>query len=315
MTTPLRLATRGSKLATAQASWCATRITDATGVPVELVTISSQGDKTSESLRTIGGTGVFATAIREAVLDGRADFAVHSAKDLPTAPFDGLHIAAVPPREDPRDALVARDGLTLHELPAGAKVGTGSPRRAGQLAALGTEIEVVDIRGNVDTRMSMVTDGTLDAVVLARAGLNRLGLEHAITETLDPLLMLPAAGQGFLAVECGTDDATTTDALKAIDDATARACLTAERQVLATLEMGCTAPVAALAECAEGDDGLELFVRAGVASVEQQDMLRRSMTGNPDMAEQVGRELATLLIEDGAADFALTAHEHPAGDR
>ncbi|HSK27443.1 MAG TPA: hydroxymethylbilane synthase, partial [Jiangellales bacterium] len=255
MSAALRLGTRRSPLALAQARLVAGALGDATGRTVELVEVTTRGDTSREPLTSIGGTGVFVSALRDAVLDGRVDLAVHSLKDLPTAPADGLVLAAVPPREDPRDVLCARDGLTLGELPYGAVVGTGSPRREAQLHALGLGLRVVPVRGNVDTRLRLVTEGRVDAVVLARAGLARLGRLDAVTEVLDPLQVLPAPGQGALAVESRPE---LVPLLAVLDDPPARAAVTAERSLLAALESGCTAPVGACAEVAEGDTGLEL---------------------------------------------------------
>jgi hydroxymethylbilane synthase len=197
--TALRLGTRASALARTQSQAVADAITATTGAEVELVSISTEGDRSAAAIPELGGTGVFVTAIRAALVEGTVDLAVHSYKDLPTASAPGLILAAVPQREDPRDALVARDGLTLGELPPGSTVGTGAPRRVAQLRALGLGLEIVPIRGNVDTRMGRVGAGDLDAVVLARAGLARLGRLAEITETLDPLQVLPAPAQGALA--------------------------------------------------------------------------------------------------------------------
>jgi hydroxymethylbilane synthase len=299
----LRLGTRASQLATTQSQAVADAITAASGVPVQLVPISTEGDRSSAAIAQLGGTGVFVTAIRQALLEGTVDVAVHSYKDLPTLPEPGLTIAAVPPREDPRDALVARDGLTLGELPAGAKVGTGAPRRVAQLRALGLGLEVVPIRGNVDTRLARVVPGDLDAVVLARAGLARLGRLSAVTETLDPLQVLPAPAQGALAVECRSDDGRTRQLLAALDDAGTRACVVAERTTLAALEAGCSAPVAAYAELAEGEDGPDLFLRASVTALDGSDGVRGSTTGLPAEAERLGRELAAELLDRGAAEL------------
>jgi hydroxymethylbilane synthase len=304
----LKLGTRASQLATTQSRHVAEAITAATGVPVELVHISTEGDRSSAAIAQLGGTGVFVTAIRRALLEGTVDVAVHSYKDLPTAPEPGLVMAAVPPREDPRDALVARDGLTLGELPAGSRVGTGAPRRVAQLRALGLGLEIVPIRGNVDTRMARVVGrggegADLDAVVLARAGLTRLGRLAAVTETLDPLQVLPAPAQGALAVECRADDAVTRSLLAPLDDADTRACVLAERTTLAALEAGCSAPVAAYAEVAEGEDGAELFLRASVTALDGSDGVRGSATGPADDAERLGRELAADLLDRGAAEL------------
>jgi hydroxymethylbilane synthase len=299
----LRLGTRASQLATTQSQAVADAITAASGVPVELVHISTEGDRSSAAIAQLGGTGVFVTAIRQALLEGTVDVAVHSYKDLPTLPEPGLTIAAVPPREDPRDALVARDGLTLGELPPGAKVGTGAPRRVAQLRALGLGLDVVPIRGNVDTRMARVVPGDLDAVVLARAGLSRLGRSSAVTEILDPLQVLPAPAQGALAVECRSDDERTRQLLAVLDDADTRACVVAERTTLAALEAGCSAPVAAYAVLADGEDGPELFLRASVTALDGSDGVRGSLTGPPAEAERLGRELAAELLDRGAAEL------------
>ena len=312
----LRLGTRRSALATTQSSWVADQLR-AQGHTVNLVTIVTEGDTSTASLSSLGGTGVFAAALRRALLAGEVDFAVHSLKDLPTAPEPGLTIAAVPVREDPRDVLVATDGRTLGELGEGAVVGTGSPRRVAQLAALGMGLSFKDIRGNVDTRIAMVHDGSLDAVVLARAGLARLGRLDDATESIDPLQMLPAPGQGALAVECRADDETTRAALAVLDDADTRACVTAERAVLAALEAGCSAPVGALAEVVEGEDGLELSLRAFVGSVDGSVDLRRSLVGPVTDAPSLGHRLAAVLLEDGA-DVLGEPEERPpapAGDQ
>lgn len=252
---PLRLGTRRSALARTQSGHVATWLR-AHGYDVDLVDIVTEGDVSRAPLTQIGGTGVFASALRHALHAGSVDLAVHSMKDLPTAAEPGLVVAAVPPREDPRDALCARDGLTLAQLPEGAAVGTGSPRRAAQLRVVRPDLRVVPLRGNVDTRLAAVREGRLDAVVLAGAGLARLGRLEQATELLDPAVMLPAAAQGALAVECREDRDDVRAALAALDDADTRAATTAERALLARLEAGCTAPIGALAVVTA--DGLEL---------------------------------------------------------
>jgi hydroxymethylbilane synthase len=295
----LRLGTRRSALALAQARSVASALTAATGVQVSLVEITTHGDVSGAPLAQIGGAGVFVSALRDALHAGRIDLAVHSLKDLPTAAAPGLLVAAVPPREDPRDVLCARDGLTLAELPAGARIGTGAPRRIAQLLALGLGLEMVPIRGNVDSRLARVADGSLDGVVLARAGLARLGRLDEATEVLDPLQMLPAPGQGALAVECRTSgDAH--DLLGILDDPLTRSAVTAERSLLAALEAGCTAPVGAYAEAAEGDNGLELYLRAVAVSLDGALSIRKSATGPLTSAEPLGRDLAAELLDDGA---------------
>jgi hydroxymethylbilane synthase len=296
-TRTLRIGTRASVLARTQTGL----VVDALGRPVEIVPVSTTGDRSSAAIEQLGGTGVFVSGLRDALLAGDIDVAVHSYKDLPTAPADGIVIAAVPVREDPRDVLVARDGLVLGELPVGARVGTGSPRRAAQLRALGLGLEVIAIRGNVDTRLAKVSSGEFDAVVLALAGLRRLGRTDEITEILDPIQVLPAPAQGALAIECRADDQATIEVLAAIDHADSRVVVAAERALLAALEAGCSAPVGALGEVAEDDDGeLELFLRGSVTAVDGNDAVRLSATGSYSDPEGLGRRLADDLIADGA---------------
>jgi hydroxymethylbilane synthase len=301
-----KIGTRASALALAQANEVAAALTAATGRDVELVKITTKGDVSTAPLASIGGMGVFVSAVRDALLDRTVDLAVHSLKDLPTAPADGLMLAAIPRRGDARDALCARDGHTLGELPAGSTVGTGAPRRVAQLRALDLGLDVVPVRGNVDSRLAKVRDGELDAVVLAMAGLSRLGLLGAVTETLDPLQMLPAPGQGALAVECRDDSSELAAVLANLDDSDTRAAVTCERTLLSELEAGCTAPVGALAEVAEaaemagGEDSSELYVRAVVASDDGMEHIRKSATGPVGRAAEIGRDLARELIDDGA---------------
>jgi hydroxymethylbilane synthase len=299
------LGTRASALATTQSQHIADRLRDEAGVDVELVTISTEGDRDqSTPLAALGGQGVFVAALREAVASGDVDFAVHSLKDLPTMPDPRLTLAAIPSREDPRDAVVARDNLTLGELPSGSTVGTGSPRRTAQINALGLGLTIVPIRGNVDTRIAKVRNGDVDAVVVALAGLKRLGRAGEATELLDPLQILPAPGQGALACECRADDGATAQVLAVLDDTETRSAVTAERSLLATLEAGCSAPVGALADVAIGDDGDELWLRAVVADVSGTPSIRLSATGSPDDAAAVGEQLAAELLAEGAS--ALT---------
>jgi len=301
--TPLRLGTRASALATTQSLLVAGLLRDRLGRDVELVEVTTEGDTSSAPLAQIGGTGVFVSALRDALLDGRIDLAVHSLKDLPTEPPTALTLAAVPPREDPRDVVVARDGLTLGELPPGSRVGTGSPRRVAQLQALGLGLELADIRGNVDTRIGKVRTGAYDAVVLARAGLARLGRLDDATEVLDPLQVLPAPGQGALAVECRSEALELAASLAALEDPSSRAAVDAERAVLATLEGGCSAPIGALAEVVEGDAGDELWLRAVALSHDGALSVRMSASGDPADAAGVGTRLAGEMLADGAAEL------------
>jgi hydroxymethylbilane synthase len=295
-TRTLRVGTRASVLARTQTDL----VTAALGVPFEIVHVVTEGDRSAGALTQIGGTGVFVSALRSALLNDEIDVAVHSYKDLPTAPEEGITIAAVPQREDPRDALVARDNMTLGELPVGSRVGTGSPRRAAQLNALGLGLEILPLRGNVDTRLRRVAEGDFDAVVLAYAGLRRLGRADEVTEVLDPIQVLPAPAQGALAIECRSSDQAAIDVLAALDHEDTRVAVTAERALLTALEAGCSAPVGALAEVADGDDGPEVFLRGSVTSVDGGAAVRLSATGPTTDAAGVGRRLAAELIADGA---------------
>jgi len=302
--TVLRLGTRASELARTQSGLVAELLSERTGRDVVLVPVRTEGDVVTAPLASLGGTGVFVSALRDALLAGEVDLAVHSLKDLPTAPAEGIALAAIPPREDPRDVVVARDGLTLGELPPGSRVGTGAPRRVAQIEALGLGVDLVGVRGNVDTRIGKVRAGELDAVVLARAGLARLGRLDEATEVLDPIQVLPAPGQGALAIECRASDADLVALLAtALDDAPTRAAVTCERIVLAELEAGCAAPVGALAEVVEGEDGEELWVRAVALSPDGAVAVRRSASGAADDPVGVGRALAAEMIADGAHDL------------
>lgn len=291
--TPIRLATRRSALATAQCELVAAQLRAATGRDVELVPVVSIGDRSDASLRTIGGTGVFVTAVRDAVLSGAADLAVHSLKDLPTAPDDRLALAAVPRREDPRDALVSA-GPVLAGLPAAATVGTGSPRRAAQLLALRPDLRIEDIRGNVDTRIGYVDSGRLDAVVLAVAGLRRLGRADRATQVFSGHEMLPAPGQAALAVEARAGDADLLAAVQSIDDPDSRAAVSAERAVLRRLEAGCTAPVGALATVIAD----QVLLTASVLRPDGGAALTTTASGAD--AADVGRRAAEDLLHQGA---------------
>lgn len=316
----LRLGTRASALALAQSRRVAQSVSAVTGLPVDLVEITTYGDTSRARLTAIGGTGVFVNALREALLGGEVDLVVHSLKDLPTAPAPGIALAAVPPREDPRDVLVLTGGRrpagpwdpagdAAAPRPGAVRVGTGSPRRAAQLTAwaarTGTRVEVVPVRGNVDTRVSMVRRGGLDAVLLAAAGLNRLGLRHSATQILDPAVMLPAPGQGALAVEALAGSAVTA-ALAALDHAPTRTAVTAERTVLAALHAGCAAPVAALATTGPARSG-PLHLQALVATPDGACTLRMSATtrapATPSTAADLAADLADRLAASGAVDL------------
>jgi hydroxymethylbilane synthase len=300
----LRIGTRRSALAQAQAEAVAEALRDRLDAEVALVPLRSEGDDTSRSLAEVGGQGIFVNAVRAALTQGDVDLAVHSLKDVPTVADPSVVIAAIPAREDARDALVARDNMTLTELPTGATIGTGSPRRRAQLDALGYGFHVVDLRGNVDSRIRRVDERDLDAVVLAVAGLARLGWRQRISETIDPLLMLPAPGQGALAVEvAASNDRLASDVAAALDHAATRAAVTAERALLAHLGAGCSAPVGALAEVAAGDDGEELWLRGLIAAPDGSEVIRLSLSGHPSDAAEIGTRLAENLLSEGAAEL------------
>lgn len=309
----LRLGTRSSRLAMAQSELVAEQLRAAHGVEVELVPIKTFADESTRSLKDLArqANGVFVAALREALAAGEVDLAVHSLKDIPTEEDPRLTLAAIPQRADARDVIVTRDGQNMVELPDGARIGTGSPRRASQLRALGRGFDIVDIRGNVETRLARIDDD-LDAVVLAAAGLQRLGMMDRASEMLDPIFMLPAPGQGALACECRADDTETTRLLAAIDDPDTRATVTAERSLLATLEAGCSAPVGALAEIALGDNGDELWLRAVVGDISGAPSIRRSITGTTDQARELGEQLASEMLTDGASQIMASSNEEDA---
>jgi hydroxymethylbilane synthase len=301
----LRLGTRRSALALAQSGLVAEAVTAKTGRPVELVEITTFGDVSKAALTQIGGTGVFVNALRDALLADEVDLAVHSLKDLPTAAPADLVLAAVPERDDVRDVLVARDRLKFADLPPGSRIGTGAPRRAAQLRLLRADLEIVPVRGNVDTRVGFVTKGTLDAVVLAYAGLNRLGRIGEATDYFDPSAILPAPGQGALAVECRAADVELVAELAALDHGPTRAAVDAERALLAALEAGCSAPVGGYAVAS----ARELQLTGTVAEVVSEDAgsgavprsIRMSATGPVNEAARLGRELAARMLDQGAA--------------
>ncbi|MFQ4149143.1 hydroxymethylbilane synthase [Arthrobacter sp. LAPM80] len=317
----VKIGTRGSKLALSQTQQITDQLSAVGGFDAHINVIKTDGDILTGPLSQMGGTGVFAAELRAAVLDSRVDVAVHSLKDLPTAAVPGLALAAVPARADARDALCSRDGLTLAELPQGARVGTGSPRRAAQLLAARSDLDIVDIRGNVDTRLARVAGlpgnpeaevvagktGDLDAVVLAAAGLSRIGRLEAVTEFLDTDVMLPAPGQGALALECRSADTDLAgvlgQSLAAVDDTDTRLAVTAERALLARLEAGCSAPVGAHAH----RKGSMLYLETVVLSLDgtRSMRLKKATDGLTAVgATLLGIELAEELLAGGAADLA-----------
>jgi hydroxymethylbilane synthase len=296
----IRLGTRGSALALVQAREVADRLT-AGGVEVEIVTMRTEGDRRADArLAVIGGKGLFVREIEDALLRKEIDLAVHSLKDLPAEPPDGLTLGAYPPRADARDVLVARGPVTVATLPAGAVVGTSSPRRAAVLLSVRPDLDVQPIRGNVDTRLRKLEGGGFEAIVLAAAGLERLGLTVPHRELLDPNVFVPAVGQGILALEARVDDRTTLGHLAALDDAATRPCALAERACLQRLGASCNTPIAAHARLEQAT----IRVTGLVASEDGRQILRANATGPAADASALGRDLAEQLLAQGAATIA-----------
>jgi hydroxymethylbilane synthase len=296
----IRIGTRASPLARWQANWVAEQLRQEL-VQVELVLIATAGDRDQQgpisAIGPIGTAGVFTKELQRALLDGRIDLAVHSLKDLPTEPVEGLVLAAVPRRESAGDALLSRDRLRLAELPPGAKVGTGSLRRQSQLLHARPDLQVSEIRGNVETRVSKLRAGQYDAIVLAEAGLNRLGLQAEIVEILPKSLMLPAVGQGALGLEARVDDHSTRSAVERLDDPETHAAVLAERSLLATLRGGCLAPVGAWAGI---ESGGQLRLTATVLSRDGRQRLEAEARDQVSEAVALGRRVATELLASGA---------------
>jgi hydroxymethylbilane synthase len=283
-------------LARWQAEWVAGRLADR-GVNVELLPITTQGDQQSrQPIASLGGEGVFTKEIQRALLDQRIDLAVHSLKDLPTEPVDGLCLAAVPTRAPAQDVLISRDRLSFDQLPPAAVIGTGSVRRRAQLWHVRPDLRMEDIRGNVDTRLRKLDERQFDAIILAEAGLRRLGMDERIVHTLPYSLMLPAVGQGALGLETRSDDAATRSAVAALDDAATHAAVTAERSLLAALRGGCLAPVAALAEAQDA----QLVLTAVVLSLDGRQRLTATEQASLSTAAALGRSVAEQLLRQGA---------------
>jgi hydroxymethylbilane synthase len=305
MTKPrLRLGTRASALARWQADWVAGRLT-AQGVEVELVPITTRGDASqTEGVSSLGSPGVFTKELQRALLDERIDLAVHSLKDLPTDEVAGLALAAVPERESPFDVLVSRHG-PLRDLPAGATIGTGSLRRRAQVLYARPDLEMRDIRGNVDTRLAKLAAGEFDAIVLAHAGLLRLQLDQHITEIFAPTVVLPAVGQGALGIEARADDRQTRALLEKLDDESSHTAVLAERSLLAALRGGCLAPVGAWARHEAG----QLQLDAVVLSADGSQRLAEQSEAAPSAAVQLGRRVAETLLAAGAGDLIQASRQ------
>ena len=296
----LRIGTRGSMLAKWQAEYVRKQLFASTGVDAEIVVIKTAGDKLHASpLTQIGGKGIFIKELQEALLEETIDLAVHSVKDVPTETPSRLMFPAVCRREDARDCLVAKNGATLAHLRQGARVGTGSLRRQAQLRHIRPDLDVRDLRGNVDTRLRKVESGEYDAVMLAKAGLDRLGLSGRITETMDPAMFLPAVGQGAIAVECRLRDNEIGELLASLDHAETRTAIIAERALLAALHGGCQVPLGAWARVARG----ELIMDACVGAVDGQQYVRQRATAKPEHAAELGGQMANLLLEAGAQNI------------
>jgi hydroxymethylbilane synthase len=319
----LRLGTRGSPLALAQAGRIARQLREHCDERAVLVTVATPGDESIAPIERLGTTGVFTSTLREALLHGAVDLVVHSGKDLPTAPVPGLQVAAFPAREDPRDALVWPGGTSLDALPPGARIGTGSPRRAALLRATGRQLQIVPIRGNVDTRLRKLADGQVDALVLAMAGLSRLGLLDGSVTPLHPSLLMPAPAQGVLAIECRADDPVTAAQLQTLDHRPTRAAAIAERGFLAALDAGCSTPVGALAELT-AQAGTEAAMRLSglIAAPDGSSVIRAQTTGAISDGEAIGRQLAHTLVLRGGAELLdrsrcspLTTSKTGASDR
>jgi hydroxymethylbilane synthase len=297
---PLRIGTRGSLLAKWQAEYVRKQILQACGVDSEIVIIKTSGDKMQQaSLAQIGGKGVFTKELEDALLDETIDIAVHSVKDIPTDTPSRLSFPAVCRREDVRDCLVSGSGAGLANLRQGARVGTGSLRRQSQLRHVRPDLDIRDLRGNVDTRLRKVDSGGYDAVVLAKAGLDRLGWSHRISETLSPDVSLPAVGQGAIAVECRLADTEAAEMVAKLDDPETRTAVIAERALLAALQGGCQVPIGAWARI----EREELVLEACVCSVDGAHCIRQRATLPPDQAAVLGQHVAKLLVDAGAGNI------------
>ena len=300
----LRLGTRASALARWQADWVTSQLHEA-GVPVELVLITTKGDAQSGPIGNLGAQGVFTKEIQNALLDGRVDLAVHSLKDLPTDPVDTLTLAVVPPRESPGDVLVSREGLDFDSLPAGARIGTGSMRRQAQLLNARSDLKILDIRGNVDTRLRRLDEGEYEAIVLAEAGLKRLELAERITQILSKSWMLPAVGQGALGLETRQDDSVTRERIACLNDSDTHQSVLAERMLLASLHGGCLAPIGAWGRV----EGGQLHLDATVLDPQGTTRLTAHVVGPPEQAVELGQEAAHQLLDQGGGDLIAAVRE------
>lgn len=308
-TSSLRIGTRGSALALVQANWVKARLEERRpGLAVELVIIKTSGDKLKDvPLAQVGGKGLFIKEIEEALFAGQVDLAVHSLKDMPAVVPEGLMIAAVPPREDCRDAFISNSYATLAEIPPGGRVGTGSLRRRVQLLHLRPDLEVVPIRGNVDTRLRKMAEQGLDALILAAAGLSRLGLTHVSRSFLSEKEMLPAISQGALGLEVRAADTRAREIIAFLDDPVTHTAVTAERAFLARLEGGCVVPVAGLGQMRDG----VLTFEALIGDLDGRKIIRGKITGSPEEADSLGRTLAERLLDQGGREILAQIYGRP----
>jgi hydroxymethylbilane synthase len=305
----LRIGTRGSALALWQAEWVRSQLRAAhPGLTVELVTIKTQGDKILDvPLAKVGGKGLFVKEIEEALLEGRVDLAVHSMKDMPAELLAGLHVAAMPLREDPRDVLIMREGSGFADLPPGARVGTSSLRRAAQLLHLRADLKIETLRGNLDTRLRKLETQGFHAVVLAAAGIKRMGLSHLITQYLEPELMLPAVGQGALGIEARIEDAPNNELVAGLAHLPTMVAVRAERAFLRRLQGGCQVPIGGYATL----EGERLVLTGMVADLQGRRVIRRLLRGEARKAEEIGESLAAVVLSAGGAEILAEVYGSP----
>jgi len=308
MTNIIRIATRKSQLALWQAEYVSAQLQKHhANLSVELVTMSTQGDKILDTpLAKVGGKGLFVKELETALLEGRADIAVHSMKDVPIELPDGLHLATICPREDPRDAFVSNSYKTLENLPQGATVGTSSLRRQCQISALRPDLKIKDLRGNVNTRLRKLDDGEYDAIILASAGLIRLEMAERISEYIEPHISLPAIGQGAVGIECRKDDERVHQLLKPLHDTKTAIRVTAERAMNYTLNGGCQVPVAGFAELSKDT----LFMRGLVGEPDGSKIITADIAGKPEDAEELGIVLAEDLLARGAGEILQRLYDN-----
>ena len=309
MPSELKIGTRGSQLALFQANWVKDRLTDAhPDLKVTLVKIKTTGDKIQDApLAKIGGKGLFVKEIEESLLQRRTDLAVHSIKDVPTEFPKGLHLSVITKREDPRDVLISKDGKSLKDLPKGAKIGTSSLRRQAQLLHFRSDFELLPLRGNLDTRLKKLKTLDLDAIVLALAGVKRLGFEERITEIIPPEISLPAIGQGALGIETRMADQEVERQIRFLNDRDSSIAIRAERAFLGKLEGGCQVPIAAFARIV----GAILQVDGLVGTIDGRRLIRHHVEGPIEKADSLGLELAEILLAEGAKEILDEVYQRP----